>query len=88
MLLIEISLQEHKCPLKSLLEIIVKYHIANVKVDKINCNKSDFLQSAPIRLFDSPAVTSAVVNDTKVKGLRYGICSKDLAGFIHFSEIP
>ncbi|TWW57963.1 probable ubiquitin carboxyl-terminal hydrolase MINDY-4 [Takifugu flavidus] len=62
--------KEHNCPLKSLLEIIVKYHITNVKVDKINCNKSDFLQSAPIRLFDSPAVTSAVVNDTKVKGLR------------------
>uniref|UniRef100_H2V814 Ubiquitin carboxyl-terminal hydrolase MINDY n=1 Tax=Takifugu rubripes TaxID=31033 RepID=H2V814_TAKRU len=70
--------KEHNCPLKSLLEIIVKYHITNVKVDKINCNKSDFLQSAPIRLFDSPAVTSAVVNDTKVKGLRYGIYSNDL----------
>lgn len=74
--------------MKSLLEIIVKYHITNVKVDKLNCNKSDFRQSAPIRLFDSPAVTSAVVNDTKVKGLRYGSCSNYLTGFSHFSDIP
>lgn len=61
--------------MKSLLEIIVKYHITNVKDDNINSNKSDCLQSATIRLFDSPAVTSAVVNDARIKGLGYDLCS-------------
>lgn len=68
------SLQDQNSPLKSLLEIIVKYHITNVRGDSINSNESDCLQSATIRLFDSPALTSAVVTDTALKALRYGVC--------------
>lgn len=74
------SLQEQNSPLKTLLEIIVKHHITKVKDDSANSNKSDCVQSDPTRLFDSPAVTSAVVNGTKIQGLRYGTCSSfDLA---------
>lgn len=59
--------------MKTLLEIIVKHHITNVKDDSVHSHES--VQSDPSRLLDSPAVTSAVVNGTEIQGFRCGICS-------------
>ncbi|XP_071343994.1 probable ubiquitin carboxyl-terminal hydrolase MINDY-4 isoform X2 [Trachinotus anak] len=56
-------------PLKTLLEIIVKHHIAGPKNDKITSSERDPLQSAPATGSPaSPAVTPTAMNATKTEG--------------------
>ncbi|GAA6214105.1 protein FAM188B isoform X1 [Lates japonicus] len=55
-------------PLKTLLEIIVKHHIAGPKSDKISSSDSDPLPSAPaVSSTTSPVVTQTVMTDTKTE---------------------
>ncbi|XP_039985471.1 probable ubiquitin carboxyl-terminal hydrolase MINDY-4 isoform X2 [Xiphias gladius] len=56
-------------PLKTLLEIIVKHHIAGPKNDNLTSSEIDPLHSAPaISSVASRAVTPTVMNDTKTDG--------------------
>ncbi|XP_041791689.1 probable ubiquitin carboxyl-terminal hydrolase MINDY-4 isoform X2 [Chelmon rostratus] len=56
-------------PLKTLLEIIVKHHIKGLKNDKMTCNESDPLESAPIvsSIANCPAVAPTIMNGTKTE---------------------
>ncbi|XP_073331949.1 probable ubiquitin carboxyl-terminal hydrolase MINDY-4 isoform X2 [Pagrus major] len=56
-------------PLKTLLEIIVKHHIKDLKNDKITSSESDPLLSAGAvsSIAKSPAVTPTVMDDTKTE---------------------
>ncbi|KAL7397319.1 hypothetical protein ABVT39_020108 [Epinephelus coioides] len=57
-------------PLKTLLEIIVKYHIEGFKNDKITCSESDAMWSARTvsSIANSAAATPAVMSEVKSEG--------------------
>ncbi|XP_036971834.1 probable ubiquitin carboxyl-terminal hydrolase MINDY-4 isoform X1 [Acanthopagrus latus] len=57
-------------PLKTLLEIIVRHHIKDLKNDKITSSESDPLLSTPMvsAIAKSPAVTPTSMDDTKTEG--------------------
>ncbi|XP_073331948.1 probable ubiquitin carboxyl-terminal hydrolase MINDY-4 isoform X1 [Pagrus major] len=61
--------QVQNSPLKTLLEIIVKHHIKDLKNDKITSSESDPLLSAGAvsSIAKSPAVTPTVMDDTKTE---------------------
>lgn len=69
LLLTFLSLQVQNSPLKTLLEIIVKHHIKGLKNDKMTCNESDPLESAPIvsSIANCPAVAPTIMNGTKTE---------------------
>lgn len=64
-----LQLQVQNSPLKTLLEIIVKHHIKDIKNDKITSSESDPLLSARTvsSIAKSPAVTPTLMDDTKTE---------------------
>ena len=65
-----LQLQVQNSPLKTLLEIIVRHHIKDLKNDKITSSESDPLLSTPMvsAIAKSPAVTPTSMDDTKTEG--------------------
>lgn len=68
-MLTSVSSQAVSSPLKTLLEIIVKYHIEGFKNDKITCSESDAVWSARTvsSIANSAAATPAVMSDVKAE---------------------
>lgn len=68
--LFSLQLQVQNSPFKTLLEIIVKHHIKDLKNDKITSSESDPLLSARTvsSIAKSPAVTPTLMDDTKTEG--------------------
>jgi len=73
-----LSLQAQLSPLKTLLEIIVKHHVENLKDDQITISRSDPLQYAQTTnmIANSPAVTPTLMSDSKAEDLTAFVTGK------------
>ncbi|XP_055364295.1 probable ubiquitin carboxyl-terminal hydrolase MINDY-4 isoform X2 [Betta splendens] len=59
--------ETQNCPMKTLLEIIVKYHTEDFKGDKINDSDCNYAHEPFNSTATSPALRSTLVSDTKTK---------------------
>ncbi|XP_056267143.1 probable ubiquitin carboxyl-terminal hydrolase MINDY-4 [Pseudoliparis swirei] len=76
-------------PLKTLLEIIVKHHVENLKDDQITISRSDPLQYAQTTnlIANSPAVTPTLMSDSKAEDLTAFVTGKHTKSWSDIGEI-